>query len=168
MFDIGEYVVYGNKGVCKVNKIGPIDIPGMSSDRQYYTLSQVFTRGSTIFTPVDNDKSVLRKVLSSKEAKALIGEATTMKPVWIQNDKEREQKFTETLRSADTRSLFEMIISLYQRRERRLADGKKATSTDERYFHAAEDILLGELGISLGMGKDEVKDLIIKEFDTVR
>lgn len=168
MFEIGEYVVYGNKGVCKINKIGPIDIPGMSKDRQYYTMSQVYTRGSTIFTPVDNDKAVLRKVLSPQEAKELIDEAAGMNPVWIQNDKEREQKFTETLRSADTRSLFEMIISLYHRKERRLADGKKATSTDERYFHAAEDILYGELGVSLGIGKDEVKDFILKEFETAR
>ncbi|MCR4748541.1 MAG: CarD family transcriptional regulator [Lachnospiraceae bacterium] len=168
MFEIGEYVVYGNKGVCKVSKIGPIDIPGMSKERQYYTLSQVYTRGSTIFTPVDNDKGVLRRILTPEEAKELIDEAADMNPVWIQNDKEREQKFTETLRSADTRSLFEMIIALYHRKERRLADGKKATSTDERYFHAAEDILYGELGVSLGIGKDEVKDFIIKEFETVR
>ena len=61
-----------------------------------------------------------------------------------------------------------MIIAWYHRKERRLADGKKATSTDERYFHAAEDILYGELGVSLGIGKDEVKDFIIKEFETVR
>ena len=34
MFSIGEFVVYGNKGVCEVRKIGPIDIPGMSADRE--------------------------------------------------------------------------------------------------------------------------------------
>jgi len=168
MFEIGEYVVYGNKGVCKVNKVGPIDIPGMSKERQYYTLSQVYSRGSTIFTPVDNENAVLRRVLTSEEAKELIDEAADMNPVWIQNDKEREQKFTEALRSADTRSLFEMIIALYHRKERRLADGKKATSTDERYFHAAEDILYGELGVALGIGKDEVKGFIEKEFENVK
>ena len=91
-----------------------------------------------------------------------------MNPVWIQNDKEREQRFTEILRSADTRSLFEMIIALHHRKERRLAAGKKATSTDERYSHAAEDILFGELGISLGIARDEVKDFVIRTFEDVR
>ena len=168
MFEVGEYVVYGNKGVCKVNSVGPVDIPGIPKERQYYTLSQVYTRGSTIFTPVDSDKVVLRRVLTSKEAKDLINDAAHMNPVWIQNDKEREQRFTEILRSADTRSLFEMIIALHHRKERRLAAGKKATSTEERYSHAAEDILFGELGISLGIARDEVKDFVIRTFEDVR
>lgn len=160
MFNIGEFVVYGNKGVCEVRKIGPIDIPGMSADRDYYTLTQLYSRGSTIFVPVDKEDSGLRKVLSKQEAEGLISEVSDMKPVWIQNDKEREQLFTDILRKADTKALIEMIIVLYQRRERRIADGKRATSTDERYFHAAEDILYGELGVSLGVEKDKVKGII--------
>ena len=111
---------------------------------------------------------VLRRVLTSDEAKDLIQDAAHMNPVWIQNDKEREQMFTQILRSADTRSLFEMIIALHNRKERRLAAGKKATSTDERYSHAAEDILFGELGISLGIGRDKVKDFVIQTFEDVR
>lgn len=162
MFDIGEYVVYGNKGVCEVKKIGPVDIPGMSSDRKYYTLSQVYTKGSTIYVPVDKEDSGLRYVLTKEEVNELIDEIPSMKPVWIQNDKEREQLFTENIRKADTKRLVEMMIALYERRERRIADGKKATSTDERYFHAAEDILFGEIGVVLGVNKNEVKDILWK------
>lgn len=160
MFDIGEYVVYGNKGVCEVKKIGPVDIPGMSSERKYYTLSQVYTKGSTIFVPVDKEDSGLRYVLSKEEVKDLISEIPNIKPVWIQNDKEREQIFTENIRKADTKRLVEMIIALYERRERRIADGKKSTSTDERYFHAAEDILYGEIGIALGLDKSQAKEIL--------
>lgn len=162
MFGIGEYVVYGNKGVCEVREIGPVNIPGMSSDRNYYTLSQVYTKGSTIFVPVDKEDSGLRYVLTKEEVKELIDDIPNIKPVWIQNDKEREQLFTENIRKADTKRLVEMIIALYERKERRIADGKKATSTDERYFHAAEDILYGELGVVLGIDKKEVKDYIWK------
>lgn len=160
MYSVGEYVVYGNKGVCEVKNVGPIDIPGMSADRTYYTLMQLGSRGSTIFVPVDKEDSGLRKVISKNDAYVLIDEVPSMKPVWIQNDKEREQLFTNILRTADIKGLIEMIIVLYQRRERRIADGKKATSTDERYFHAAEDILYGELGVSLGVEKDKVKGII--------
>lgn len=163
MFDIGEFVVYGNKGVCKIEKIGPIDIPGMSPDRQYYTMSQIYSKSSTIFTPVESDKTVLRKVLSREDAMNLIHNKADYKPVWIQNDKEREQIFTETLRSAESEQLFNMIIALAHRRDQRIADGKKATSTDERYYHAAQDILYGEFAISLDMAKDEVKPFVLAE-----
>lgn len=162
MFSIGEYVVYGNKGVCEVTKVGPVAIPGMSSERNYYTLSQVYTKGSTIFVPVDKEDSGLRYVLSKEEVNDLIKDIPNIKPIWIQNDKEREQIFTDSIRKADTKKLVEMIIALHERKERRIADGKKATSTDERFFHAAEDILYGELGVVLGIDKKEVKDYIWK------
>lgn len=161
MFKVGEYVVYGNKGVCQIKNVGPIDMPGVSKDRDYYTMSQVYLRGSTIFTPVDNDTKALRKILTRKQAEELIEGIKDIKPEWIRDDKERDKVFTDILRTADCHELCSMIISLYHRREQRIADGKKATSTDERFFHAAEDILYGELGIALEMNKDQVREYII-------
>ena len=167
MFEIGEYVVYGNKGVCEVKDIGAINIPGMSQEKQYYTLLQVFSRGSKIMTPVDSDKVVLRKVIDAKKAKKLLDKIDDLNPVWIQNDKEREQLFTEIIRSADTEKLFEMMVALAKRKERRIADGKKATSTDERFYHAAEDILFGEMSISLDKSREEVKKLIREKMESL-
>lgn len=163
MFKIGEYVVYGNKGVCQIKDVGPISMPGVSKDKKYYTLDQIFLRGSTIFTPVDSDK--LRKVMSKEEAEALLLDVADMSPEWVKDDKARERQFTETLRAAESRSLCEMLIVLYNRREERIASGKKATTTDERYFHAAEDILYGELTVALDLKRDEVKK---RFFDIVK
>ena len=83
-----------------------------------------------------------------------------MKPEWVKDDKVRDRMYTEILRKADAKELSKMIIALYHRKEERIASGKKATSTDERFFHAAEDILYGELSIALGMEKDDVKNYI--------
>ena len=44
--------------------------------------------------------------------------------------------------------------------EDRIAEGKKVTASDSKYYHIAEDSLCGELAISLDMEKDEVKDFI--------
>ena len=159
MFEVGEFVVYGNKGVCRIKSIGPIDMPGISKERLYYTMDQVYTRGSTIFTPTDSDK--LRITLTKSEATELIKDFESINPVWVSDDKERERIFTETLRSADSKALCEMIVVLNRRKQERIAGGKKATSTDERYFHAAEDILFGELGIALGIEREEVRDYIM-------
>ncbi len=162
MFEVGDYVVYGNKGVCQIKSVGPIDLPGVDKDRMYYTMSQVYLRGSTIFTPVDSDRKALRRVLTKSEAKKLIAGIKDIKPQWVKDDKERDKLFTDILRTADCKELCSMIISLYHRKEERIAGGKKATSTDERYFHAAEDILYGELGIVLGMDRDKVRDCVME------
>ena len=49
----------------------PID--KLDKKRKYYILEPVFEKGSTIYTPVDNDKIVMRKILDEKAAKLLIG-----------------------------------------------------------------------------------------------
>ncbi|MDE6951262.1 MAG: CarD family transcriptional regulator, partial [Lachnospiraceae bacterium] len=51
MFKVGEYVVYGNTGVCRVEGIGPLPIG--SSDKDYYTLVPVYGRNSRIYAVVD-------------------------------------------------------------------------------------------------------------------
>lgn len=160
MFEVGEYVVYGNKGVCQIKSVGPLDMPGVSKEKLYYTMNQVFLKGSTIFTPVDSENASLRPVLTKAEAEALVAKAKKIEPEWIRDDKERDRIFTDTLRKADSSELIKMLIDLFHRKEERIADGKKATSTDERYFHAAEDILFGELGIAFGIDKNAVRDYI--------
>ena len=39
MFKVGEYIVYGCKGVCLIEEITHIDIPGSTKDRLYYVLA---------------------------------------------------------------------------------------------------------------------------------
>ena len=51
---------------------------------------------------------------------------------------------------------------IYQRKEKRLAQGKKCTATDARYFQLAENLLYMELGVALGKSKQEVCRTIIE------
>ena len=41
MFSVGDYVVYGSNGVCKVTEIGPMDLPGVSKDKLFYTMIRI-------------------------------------------------------------------------------------------------------------------------------
>lgn len=38
MFEKGEYVVYGSKGVCRIQEISHVDIPGVDQKRLYYIM----------------------------------------------------------------------------------------------------------------------------------
>ena len=72
MFKIGEYVVCGNKGVCRVEDITTLDITGVDKERKYYILKPKYISGSTVYIPVDSSES-MRKVLQPEEARKLIG-----------------------------------------------------------------------------------------------
>ena len=157
MFKVGDLIVYGNTGVCTVEKIGKPELTGVSDDKEYYTLSPYYSRNSRIFTPCDNDKVVMRPVISKKEAEKLLKEIPKIKLLVITDEKKREERYKETMRTCDCREFVSILKTIYSRKITRLAEGKKVTASDERYFNMAEDKLLGELAIALGVEKSEMR-----------
>ena len=55
---------------------------------------------------------------------------------------------------------FCLMISLYLKKQKRLAEGRKNTARDELYLKLAEDFLYGEFAAALDVEKGEVEDLI--------
>lgn len=166
MFEQGDYIIYGTSGVCVVDKIGSLDSLPTKDKRLYYTLRPCYSKGSTIFTPVDNEKVLMRKVISKEEALQLIDEMEETECLWISDEKKRELQYKETFRKCDCRELVKIIKTIYLRKQDRLREGKKTTADDERYFHMAEDSLYGELAVALKMEKNEVKDFVLSRIQT--
>ena len=82
--------------------------------------------------------------------------------LWVDNDKKREEIYKEALRSCDSRQWVKLIKTSYQRNQARIKRGKKATTSDERYLHLAEDNLFGELAIPFEMTKGEAENYFIE------
>ncbi len=160
MFQVGQYIVYGSTGVCEVEKIGTIDIPGMSSDRIYYTLRPYYEKKSTVFTPVDNHKVIMRPIIDKEEALAIIDEMESLGRLQITDEKKRELEYKECFMKCDCRELVKLMNTIEERRQQRIAQGKKVTAKDDRYYHMAEDNLHGEFAVALGIEKKQVKEFI--------
>jgi len=160
LFQVGDLIVYGNTGVCKVEKIGTPDLAGVPEGIDYYTLSPYYSQNSRIFTPCDNDKVVMRPIISKKEAKKLVSDIPSIKLLLVPDEKKREECYKATMRSCDCREFVSIIKTIYVRKQERLAEGKKVTASDEKYFNLAEDKLYGELAIALEMEKSKVKGYI--------
>lgn len=165
MFSVDDYIVYGTTGVCKVVQIGPMKMSGVSGDRIYYTLAPVYSKGSTIFTPADNDKVIMRPVLTRDEAEKLIDEIQELDTLWVPDEKKREDIYKQSIRTCECTEWIKIIKALYLRKADRIAEGKKVTVNDTKYLHLAEERLYGELAISLDMQKDEVEDYITKRIE---
>jgi CarD family transcriptional regulator len=78
----------------------------------------------------------------------------------VTNEKERELRYKEAVRSADPMQLVMIIKNLYRRKAERLAAGKKCTSVDERYYKIATHNLHAELAFALGCSEAEVGRVI--------
>lgn len=157
MFEVGDYVVHGNSGVCRVDAVQTMDGIGADKKRVYYTLVPLYTSGSKLFVPTDTKKVVIRSVMTKKEVKKLMDEWNEIETLQVDNDKNREEVYKEALRSCDSRQWVRLIKTSYQRNQSRMEKGKKATTSDERYLQMAEENLFGELAIPLEMSRGEAE-----------
>lgn len=160
MFDKGDYIVYGTTGICIIEDITTMDLPGIPRDRLYYVMEPYHQAGNRIFTPVDNPKMTLRRIMTKAEVLALIDEIPDIEQIGIVEEKLREQKYKEYIRSCECRNWICIMKTLYHRKQERVRQGKKVTATDERYFKIAEDNLYTEFSISLDMPKQEIEAYI--------
>ena len=97
MFNIGEVIVYGNSGVycvCEYCK-SPVD---KHDDRQFYLLRPLHESSSNIImTPVDNDRVMMRNIISEDEAYELIDKIPYIDTIVVENEKYRKDKYKEAM-----------------------------------------------------------------------
>lgn len=160
MFETGEYVIYGNTGICRVMGITTMEMEGISKNRLYYILRPDGQTEGKIFTPVDNRKMVMRKIMSREEVEDLIAEIPDIEVLDVANDKLREEKYKECIRSCECKDLVRIIKTIYLRKKERVSQGKKVTAVDERYLKIAEENLYAELSMLLGVPKNKMESYI--------
>ncbi len=165
LFGKGEYIVYGTTGVCQVKDITSMSMDERQQEKLYYILEPMGVRGSRIMTPVEGNKSIMRTVLSRDEAYHLIDGIQDVDELWITDDKQREMKYKEALKTCDCRQWIGMIKTLYVRKKDRMSRGKRLTEVDERYFRKAKENLYRELSIPLEIPAEEVEKFIAERMD---
>ena len=160
MFEKGEYVVYGSKGVCRIQDITNIDIPGVDQKRLYYIMHPVQNSEQTLYLPTDSTKAIIRRVMTKEEANRLIHDIPSIENLDVPNEKQREARYKQALHGCRGRDWISILKTLHQRKEERLAAGKKVTALDERYLRVTEQALYGELSVVLGIEKEHMHDYI--------
>ena len=151
VFQKGERVVCGSKGVCVVEEITTLDIAGVDKKREYYILKPLYLSSSTVYIPVDTAEGSMRKVLAHEEAENLIHRIPEIPLITIANDKLLEQEYKNCLKTSSCQDLIRII----------------KTAVDARYFRIAEDHLYGELAVALDMSRENVESYINTSLQSV-
>ncbi len=160
MFEKNQLIMCGGHGVCRVVNVTGNPIDRLDKVRKFYVLEPVFEKASTVYMPVDNDKVIMRRIMSKGEAEELIDNISQIETVWIKEEKTREQMYKEAIRTYDCESLVRIIKTLYQRKQSRIKEGKKVLSSDEQYLRKAEALLYSEMSLALDIPKEEVEGYI--------
>lgn len=167
MFEKGEFIVYGKNGVCQVEDIKAMSLDDVDSERLYYVLHPVNSHGSTIFTPVDNKKVTMRNIISKEEAMALIEQIPQIDVLTITNEKLCEEQYKEAIKTCDCAQMVRVLKTIYLKKQKRIAVGKKITSVDEKYFHMVENSLYTELSILIDVPKEKMEEYITEKLEQI-
>ena len=165
MYNIGEYISYGNNGVCAIVGTETMDSSMENVDsRQCYILRPLHDRSCKIMTPVDNQKVIMRKLISKEETRQLLDDIPEIETLPEQSARQQEIAYQKALHSGDCREWICLIKTLNERITTRKRKGKKVTATDDRYYKAASEKLIEEFSVVLGIDKGETKELLINAF----
>ncbi len=156
MYEIGDLIIYGSEGVCRVESVGASPVSGADKERLYYTLSPLYRTGY-VFTPVDSGV-FMRPVISKEEALELIRQIPSIEGEAYENRNLRflTEHYQECLQTHKCYDLVKLIKDVYVKRESAIRRGKKLGQIDERFMKRAEDMLYGELAVALGIPKEDV------------
>lgn len=160
MYQIGEHVVYGAGKVCEVEEITEMKVS--NEKKLYYVLHPIHKANEKIYVPVKNEEKSMHKVISKEDALTIIDAIPDVEPLAVTNERMREQHYKDLMKEKDYYSLIKLIKSIHIRNEKRLARGKKTTTTDAYYLSIARGAFENELADALDLETDEIRDFIDK------
>jgi len=163
MYRVGQYIVYGGEGVCRVECVGPVDIRGARKGQEYYTLSSVYHQGK-VYLPVDAE-GYSRPILTAQEADGLVQEIPDI-PAEIfecSNPRLLTEHYQGWLKSNNCRDLLRVIRSIRAKGANAARKGRRLGQVDERVLKQAEEKLYGELAVSLNSCVEEVKARVMEQ-----
>ena len=160
MFEIGEYIVYGTSGICRVEEIcsSPYD---KTDTRTFYLLIPVRNpMASTIYTPVDNERVPMRRLMTVTEIDALIAAMPEIELLEVPVEKQRREIYRSTIGALRPEGYVSVIKTVQRRREELTAARKHFPVSDMEYGRLAKHLLYSECAHVLGMEEDGIEAYI--------
>lgn len=151
MKTVGELVVYGASGVCRIEDVREENFSG--SARRYYILHPMAEQGNDrIFIPVDNEQLVsgMKDVLQPQEVLALVREAQPFSEAeWPADGRSRSKLSRDILAAGDREKMVRLIKTVYGR-------PKAPSSSEETVCNRAAAMLHREFSLVLELEKADV------------
>lgn len=160
LFRMGDVVLYGIQGICKISGIEVKQIGKTALD--YYVLNPVFNESTALFVPVDNEKltTKMQNILGVKEVKQLIEKAQQISVLEICDEATKRERYREILSSGNREELISLIKTIRLEREKRSKLNKKLNMSDEQTLYKAERLLFNEIAYVLEIEPQEVQKMI--------
>ncbi len=166
MFSIGDYMIYGINGVCRVQDIcaSPFD---KKDTRTFYQLKPLgSSEGSVIYTPTDNVQVKMRPLMTKEQAQELISRMPGLEPLEIPMEKMRRDLYRQAMQSCEPEQYVRLIKTVYRRRMDMIQQHKRLSETDSDFERNAKLSLYHELAVVLELQYAEVEPYLLTRLET--
>ena len=157
MFEIGSYVAYRSEGVCVISDIRAESFGAPNASERYYILTPIRHAQSTLFVPVNSEilTSQMRTLLSADEINKMSAEIREDRLALPPENRMRNNLFKEILSRGERRELAVLALTLADRIDGILADGKKPGATEMSAYHRATRMLYEEFEVTTDIKSHE-------------
>jgi len=168
LYQIGQLIIYGGEGVCRVDHIGPLEMRGAQKGVKYYTLIPLYRMGK-VFAPVDTTVHT-RPILTRDEVESLIDRIPQLDEEIYENSNPRllAEHYQTYLKSYDCEALLRLIRSIHTKSLKAADKGRHLGQVDERSMKRAEEMLHGEIAAALGIPVEDVPGYITRRVEGAR
>lgn len=161
MFSVGDLVVYGIHGACRI-----VDVEKRTVDRkllQYFVLEPIDSVGTRFLIPTHNEPALskLQPVMTREELEKMLRSEEVRKDVWISDENQRKQHYRELITGADRVALLRMVRSLHEHKKEISAAGRKFHLCDQNFLRDAEKLLSSEFAVILGVEPDKIGSYVL-------
>lgn len=165
---VDDYVIYKNNGICKIVEICLKDFSG--EEKEYYHLQSVYDENTNYYIPLDapENKQNMKHMLTIDEIDKIILDSEECENVWIEDSKERNEKFSEILREGKRDKILWLVKVLSLHKIKVEDEKKKFYATDEKILASAEKIITEEFAFVLGIEKQDVTNYIVEKITDIK
>lgn len=166
MFQIGDRVLYGIHGICRVTaqEEQRVDKKRVS----YLVLEPEGQPGARYLVPTHNAAAMgkLHEMLSREELECLLSSENVRTDGWISDENRRKEAYRELITAGDRIKLLQMVHALYLHKTSQLAAGRKVHLCDDNFLRDAEKLLCSEIAAVMQLEPDDAKRYLREKLGT--
>ena len=165
MYLVGDQVVYGIHGVCRVSALEEQTV-----DRKkctFLVLEPIGQGESRFLIPTHNQvaMSKLRKVMTRQELDAMLGDKRMHEGSWTEPENQRKQIYRELLGSCDRLALLQMICTVNRHKQAQFAAGKKLHQCDDNFLRDGIRLAAGEIAVIMDLDHSQAMAYLKSRLD---
>ena len=165
MYQVGDQVLYGIHGVCRIAGLEQRIIDRKKVE--YFILEPVNQPDARYYVPTQNQAALnkLRRIMTPQELDVLLCSDEVRQDCWISDENQRKSRYKDLINCGDRGARLSMVRTLHQHRDAQAAAGRKFHLCDENFLRDAQKLLESEFSLVLGIEPAQVGPYVLQKLN---